>query len=452
MNTKVLSAGMSALALCVALGGLVQGVAAAGERSAAQLASAARDDAGKASKAITKRNADDAVRYAELAVALQPQSAEYRALLGQAYLIAGRFSSASTALTDSLSLSPGDGKVALNLALAQIAEGDWQGARRTLDSNSGSIAVSDRGLAMALAGDPASAVDLMLPIARQPGADAKLRQNLALSLALGGRWQDAKVVAGMDLSPTETDKRIEEWAAFARPTGRADQVASLLGVTPAGDPGFPTALALNAATPVVAVAAVAPTPVAPTPVEPTSVAPKTVVEAAPVSAAVIAPFVASKPTVVFGARAEVVQPLPVKAFVTPSAKSVVTVPFKPGVAASSIKPKNFVKPMVATTTTPGASKVSVKPVVGKGNFVVQLGAYDSAGVARDGWARASRNFSGYAPQGMPITVAGKTYYRLSVGGFDEAGAKRLCSNYRAKGGKCFVRGSAGDTAAAWTKK
>ncbi|QDZ07383.1 SPOR domain-containing protein [Sphingomonas panacisoli] len=438
MKTIGLNASLSALALCVAVGGLVQGVAAAGERTAAQLAAAARDDASKASRAIAKRNADDAVRYAELAVGEQPQSAEYRALLGQAYLIAGRFSSASTALTDSLGLAPGDGKVALNLALAQIAEGDWQGARRTLDSNSGSISVSDRGLAMALAGDPGSAVDLMLPMARQPGADSKLRQNLALSLALGGRWQDAKVVAGMDLSPTETDKRIEEWAAFARPTGRADQVASLLGVSPVSDPGQPIALALNAATPVVAVAAVAPTPV--------TGAPAAAFVAAPAPATVVDPMVAPKPSVsgvVFGARAEVVQPLPIKA--------VVTAPVKPVVASSPVKSKNFVKPLVATTT-PGASKVGVKPVVGKGNFVVQLGAYDSAGVARDGWARASRNFSGYAPQGMPITVAGKTYYRLSVGGFDEAGAKRLCSNYRAKGGKCFVRATAGDTAAAWTKK
>ena len=281
---------------------------------------------------------------------------------------------------------------------------------------------------MALAGDPAAAVDLMLPIARQPGADAKLRQNLALSLALGGRWQDAKVVAGMDLSPSETDKRIEEWAAFARPTGRADQVASLLGVSPASDPGQPVALALNAPAQVVVAAAVAPTPV---------VAP------APEPVAAADPMVAPQPAVsgiVFAPRAEVVQPLPVKAPVTV------------GAAVSPVKSSNFVKPMVATTTTPGASKVGVRPVVGKGNFVVQLGAYDSAGVARDGWARASRQFSGFAPQGMPITVAGKTYYRLSVGGFDQAGAKRLCADYRAKGGRCFVRAGAGDVAAAWTKK
>ncbi|MDB5680175.1 SPOR domain-containing protein [Sphingomonas bacterium] len=432
MKTKSLNAGLSALALCVAVGGLYQGVAAAGERSAAQLASAARDDAGKASKALTKRDAADAVRYAELAVAMQPQSAEYRALLGQAYLLAGRFASASTAFKDSLSLSPGDGKVALNLALAQVADGDWQGAHRTLDGNSGAISVSDRGLALALAGDPGAAVDLMLPIARQPGADAKLRQNLALSLALAGRWQDAKVVASMDLSPTEADKRMVEWAAFARPTGRADQVASLLGVSPSNDPGQPVALALNASAPV-ALAAIAPTPVVEAP------APVPVIAAVVAAPAPVAnPMVAPSPQVsgiVFAPRAEVVQPLPVK----------------PAVGIAPVKSRNFVKPLVATKTTPGAAVVSV----GKGNFFVQLGAYDSAGVARDGWARASRAYSGFAgqaPQGVPVTVAGKTFYRLSVGGFDEAGAKRMCSNYRAKGGRCFVRAGAGDTAANWAKR
>jgi Flp pilus assembly protein TadD len=427
MKTKVLTTSMSALALCVAVGGLYQGVAAAGERSAAQLASAARDDAGKASKALTKRDAAEAVRYAELAVAMQPQSAEYRALLGQAYLLAGRFASASTALKDSLSLSPGDGKVALNLALAQVADGDWQGAHQTLDSNSGAISVSDRGLALALAGDPVAAVDLMLPIARQPGADAKLRQNLALSLALAGRWQDAKVVASMDLSPTETDKRMVEWAAFARPAGRADQVASLLGVSPANDPGQPVALALNAAAPV-ALAAIAPTPVV-------AEAPVAVAAPAPVADPMVVPTPAVG-GVVFAPRAEVVQPLPLKA------------PVGSAVGIAPARSKNFVKPLVAAKTTPGAAMVSV----GKGNFFVQLGAYDSAGVARDGWARASRAFSGYAPQGMPITVAGKTYYRLSVGGFDEAGAKRMCSNYRARGGRCFVRAGAGDQAANFGKR
>lgn len=444
MKTKRFTAGFSALALCVALGG-AYGVASAGARSSVQDDRAAADNAAKAKKALAARKGADAVHYAELAVALRPQVADYRATLGQAYLLAGRFGSARAALADALALSPGDGKIALNLALAQIADGDWSGARQTLDRNSGSISVSDRGLAMALAGDPAGAVDLLLPVARQPGADSKLRQNLALSLALAGRWQDAKVVAAMDLAPTDVDKRLVQWAAFARPTGKADQIASLLGVTPSNDPGQPVALALNASSPVAA----APAPVdafMPKAAEPAAEA-AVAADNGAVPGAAPAPRVSA---IVFAPRAEVVQPLPV-----PTAKATIARAATPAPGTNSpfVKPVKaaFVKPLVAANSTPGATKVSV----GKGNFFVQLGAYDNAGVARDGWARASRAYSGFAgkaPQGMPVTVAGKSFYRLSVGGFDRAGATKLCQGYRAKGGVCFIREGAGDKAAAWAKR
>lgn len=441
MKSKRLTMGLSAVALCAALGGIYQGAALAGSKSSQVDDNAAATDIANAKKALADRQGGDAVRWAEAAVELRPQIADYRAVLGQAYLLAGRFASARTTFNDALTLSPGDGKVALNLALAQIAEGDWTGARQTLDSNSGSIPVSDRGLAMALAGDPASAVNLLLPVAKQAGADAKLRQNLALSLALGGRWQDARMVAGMDLSPTDADKRMTEWAAFARPASRYDQVATLLGVTPAADPGQPVALALNASTPVVASA--------PAPVD--SYMPKAPAEVAVVSAPMGAgtitpvPVVAAAPavsTVVFGPRAEVVQPLPVQPAVGNKAPMIKA-------PKSAIKAAIFVKPMAAPTT-PGAAKVSVS----KGNFYVQLGAYDSTGVARDAWGRASRaysGFAGHAPTGMSVTVKGKSFYRLSVGGFDRAGAAQLCASYRAKGGTCFVRENAGDQAVSWKR-
>jgi cell division protein FtsN len=245
----------------------------------------------------------------------------------------------------------------------------------------------------------------------------------------------------MDLSPTDADKRIVEWAAFARPASRYDQVAALLGVTPAADPGQPVALALNASTSVVASA--------PAPVD--AYMPKSSAEVAVVAAPVEpgpitpAPVVAAAPavsTVVFGPRAEVVQPLPVQPAVGSKAPLIKA-------PKSANKAAAFMKPMVAPTT-PGASKVSVS----KGNFYVQLGAYDSAGVARDAWGRASRaysGFAGHAPTGMPVTVNGKNFYRLSVGGFDRAGAAQLCANYRAKGGTCFVRENAGDQAVSWKR-
>ncbi|MBX4390432.1 hypothetical protein K4H03_30580, partial [Mycobacterium tuberculosis] len=76
--------------------------------------------------------------------------------------------------------------------------GQWDVARQTLATHSATIPASDRGLAMALAGDPAGAVALLMDISRQPGADAKTRQNLALSLALAGQWQQACAIAALD--------------------------------------------------------------------------------------------------------------------------------------------------------------------------------------------------------------------------------------------------------------
>ncbi len=76
----------------------------------------ARKFAVKATKALAKRRAADAVTFAEQAVALAPRDAAYRALLGRAYLAAGRFASATQAFTDVLMLNPADAKAALNLA------------------------------------------------------------------------------------------------------------------------------------------------------------------------------------------------------------------------------------------------------------------------------------------------------------------------------------------------
>ena len=83
---------------------------------------------------------------------------------------------------------------------------------------------------MALAGDPGGAVEVLTAAARSPEADVKTRQNLALALALAGRWPEAKAVAAVDLSPADVDKRMTQWATFARPAGAADQVSALLGV------------------------------------------------------------------------------------------------------------------------------------------------------------------------------------------------------------------------------
>lgn len=431
--------GLSGLVLAGAVAGVSSGgfTAFAGTRDADKMAAKQFD---AARKSLANGRAGAAIRAGELAVGYAPQVAEYRVLLGQAYLKAGRFTSARAAFADAVTLDPTNGKAALHLALAEIAEGQWDGARRTLDAHAGTIAVSDRGLAMALAGDPAAAVELLSEAARAPQADAKTRQNYALALALAGRWADARTVVSMDVAPDQVDARLEQWASFARPASASDQVASLLGVTPMQDPGQPVALALNAPGGATALAAQAPVD---------SFMPGAAPQAAELAAAVTPPaapqmVAASVSNVSFGARQEVVQALPVRPVRAVATKREIA----PG-AVAPVKAK-----AVGVTKPVSVVGASAPRVPAKGNFFVQLGAYDNAAVARDAWSRVARahpGFAGQSPSGMPVSTEAGTFYRLSVGGFARGDAVQLCQSYKAKGGKCFVRAGAGDKAAAWVK-
>lgn len=454
MKTRnLLSIGLSALVLTGTVGGLAFPGFVASAASAENPKRAA-SEAATARKFMAKRKADQAVQHAELAVSYAPNVADYRALLGQAYLLAGRFASAKQALTDALTLDPGNPTVALNLTLAQIAQGDWPAARRTLDEN-GNINPSDRGLAYALAGDPVRAVEILEPAARAADATPKTRQNFALSLALAGRWPEAKTVAAIDMSPADVDARIMQWASFSRPTNAYDQVASLLGVRAVQDAGQPAALALVVPSRNVGLAAVEapPAPVADavdaympgTPSNAAEVATQVsaetgvdlaAVEPAPVAEPVVEPVAVAStgPSVIFAPRAEVVQ-----AIVAPVVRPL---------PAPGARTATRVARVVPTAVAPQRVAYS------KGNFYVQLGAYDSPGVARDAWNRTARRVPGlgrHTPQGMNVSTKSGNFYRLSVGGFARGDADSLCRNVRASGATCFVRAGAGDRVASWIR-
>ena len=460
MKTRAaLTLGLSALALSGTLAVVATqagSMAFASARSESHAERRAASEAAKAQKALAKGKIAEAVLHAEAAVGFRPQVATYRVLLGTTYLKAGRFDSARQSYADAVSLEPGNGKAALNLALTQIATGDWSGARRTLDTHSDSIAASDRGLAMALAGDPTGAVEVLNVAVRRPDADAKTRQNLALSLALAGRWQEAKTMVAVDVAPQEVDQRIMQWAAFARPKSAYDQVAGLLGVTPVQDSGQPLELALNGSGPAMAAAVPPPeTPAQPASENATAVADAATTAPAPeanvaVAAVAVAPAavavapvaVTPSPTpapafssVVFGPRQEVVQRLP-------------------AVAVRAAAPVHMGSQAMPV---PGPARAVVKTArasFAKGNFFVQLGAYENAGVAKDAWGRATRrdaSFTAHTPSGMNVSTSAGKFYRLSVGGFARNDAVALCESYRAKGGTCFVRAAAGDQAASWAR-
>lgn len=436
---RILTVSVSALVLGAPLVGgptLIGGLAVASSGvETADLRRAARE-AAAATKALTKGEGQKAVTHAEAAVTLDPRNGEYRKLLGETYLFAGRFVSAAQALNEALSLDPANGRTALNLALAQIATGEWDVARQTLATHSATIPASDRGLAMALAGDPAGAVGLLMEIARQPGADAKTRQNLALSLALAGQWQQARAIAALDLSPDQVDGRIMHWASFARPQNAYDQVAALLGVTPIADNGQPERLALaHSMTSAVAATRVA-DPVETympglAPVEAVAAVAATAVDVAATDVAqgpsITAP---SGQQVVFAPRQEIVQAVPARAV-------------RAETSVASVGATKPVKVDVPTTQR-----------FTKGSWYVQLGAYDSVGVARDAWGRLIKRtpqLKGLTPASASVSTSAGAFQRLSVGGLARADADALCREVRGDGGKCFVRTAAGDKPASWAR-
>jgi Flp pilus assembly protein TadD len=444
---RILTVSVSALVLGAPLVGgptLIGGLAVASSGvETADLRRAAKE-AAAATKALKKGEGQKAVTYAESAVTLDPRNGEYRKLLGEAYLFAGRFVSATQALNEALSLDPANGRTALNLALAQIATGEWDVARQTLAMHSATIPASDRGLAMALAGDPAGAVALLMEIARQPGADAKTRQNLALSLALAGQWQQARAIAALDLSPDQVDGRIMQWASFARPQNAYDQVASLLGVTPVADNGQPERLALaHSMTSAVAATRVA-DPVetympGPAPVEAVAAVAATSVDVAATDVAqgpsITAP---SGQQIVFGPRQEIVQAIPPRA---PARSAGTTRYFK-------------TNPEKWDPSAKSAPVATAARSFAKGSWYVQLGAYDSIGVARDSWGRMVRRtpeLKGLTPSSASVSTKAGAFQRLSVGGLARADADALCREVRGDGGKCFVRAAAGDKKASWLR-
>lgn len=449
MKTRmVLSLGASALLLggtMVGCTGTDGGIASASDRNAAAAGRTAARDAARAGNALRKHDAAGAVVDAEAAVALQPRNGDYRVLLGQVYLQNGRFVSARDAFRDALALAPANGKAALNLTLAQIATGDWSGARATLGDHPSTITPADRGLAMALAGDPAGAVAVLTEAARSGNSNATIRQNLALSYALAGQWQAARVVAAADMSPADVDARMEHWAAFAHPASASDQVASLLGVQPVEDAGQPVALALNAAVPAGAAVAAAAPPVDTAELSPDAAAPQAVAlhKAEPDGGRVLAeqevPKAAAAST---SAPAQVAAPAAPAA--RPSRVATIAAPVGPVKVAAASHPMRDLRP----GSTAGLTAA-------KGNWFVQLGAYHSAGVAKDAWSRATRRMPSLAnrgPSGASITTKAGRFYRLSVGGFARADAVQLCQRVRIAGGECFVRAVAGDQVAQWVRQ
>ena len=375
--------------------------------------------------AVEQGKVEDALTLAERLVELAPRDAGYRMLLGDLYLKNGRFASAETTFGDVLALDPRNPRASLSIALAMIGQGKAGAATAELDKLSQTAAPGDVGLAYALAGDARRAISLLEPAAREPEANGRVRQNLALAYALAGEWQKARVTAAQDVSPAHLDERLAQWAEFARPDNGRNQVAMLLGVTADGeDPGQPVRLALEIEQPAIVLAEAAP----PAPqlasvsdlVEPADAAPPEVVAAVQLAAAAET-LVKPQPAVIPSVAPIAPAPIP---------------PFKP-VKAAKLAPQ----PRAAA----------------KGRFVVQIGAYRNPVQVEIAWSRAQDRFGFGAelqPVSTTVTLPGRgTFHRLSVASFEApSDAAQLCRSIKAKGGACFVRAKAGDAPVQWAER
>lgn len=374
-----------------------------------------------AEKALADRDGQKAIEAAEAAVRLEPQNAAYRQVLGRAYVMAGRFASAETALSDAMALGSNDARTVVSLALVQVAQGHADAARSLLVSRADTVPASDYGLAMAMAGDAPEGVRILSEAIHDPSVNARTRQNLAYAYALAGRWKDARMIVGMDLDPLAANKRISDWAQIAEPSLAPQRVAALMGVTiNAADAGLPVALALAPAPAGDPVQMAAAAPDAPVQTAMADVVPVATPEADSVVSAAAAPVRVAAYDFVADTR-----------------------------AAKVAAPMNRV---AAPFTTPiiRMQKVAfIKPVAtGASNWVVQLGAYDSAAVAKEKWmtmAGRSGTLAAFPVLTSQATVKGKFYHRLAISGFaSRDNAMAACRTIRARNGQCFVRESSPD--------
>ena len=419
-------------------------------------------------KALASGKTDKALEKAEAAVALDPRNAELRKTLAQAYLANGRFASARQSLDDALALGDASARTVISLALMHVAEGRTNAAQALLEQHRDTIPASDYGLALALAGDTRTGVEVLGLLIRSGDNAPKVRQNLAFAYALDGRWREAQIMAGQDLDPQVAQQRIAEWARIAHPDAHAQRVASVLGVTPAAmDPGQPVMLALSATPSMAEVAtqigqqAMAPAagpielpPVEDRPMELAGVesvpVPASELEAAPApvmaeaapSGAIVAPLLTAR---------EIVQPLPagyrrkavrkLRPEMAAKRQMIVEQEKVRVAAAPAPKPAPEAAPAKAAPAPAVFQKASFSPVSG-GAFAVQLGMFSSAANANRAWAGYSakhKDLAAFSKVAVPTTVGARTLHRLTANGFaDEKSARAMCAQVRAGGGECII--------------
>ncbi|MBE1526546.1 Flp pilus assembly protein TadD [Sphingopyxis sp. OAS728] len=454
MNRKMLmKLAVSGFVLGAATGCSGMGKMADAPSRAAGKPAVAAKSASDARVALEAGKPSKAVSLAEAAVAGSPRDAGYRALLGQAYLNNGRFASATSALTEAMELGAADSNTILSLTLAQIAQGKNQQAIALLTEHRDTVPASDLGLALALAGDAEGSIYVLNEAARAKGADARTRQNFALALALSDRWAQARIIASQDLSAAKLEGRMAEWSKLAAQPNAQVRIASLIGTAAQQDAGMPVRLALSnfgdtqmaAAEPAVELASADPAPVAAF-----APPPPVMADASSTIRSVELPM----------PERGVDGVVPVTELPQPKrAGEVILADAAPYRAAPRVAGEGRIRPAqkqaieLATVLIPKAMGFDAKKPTG---WAVQLGAYDSLGIAKEKWGSLKKRnaiLANFPASSHAATVNGRNFYRLTVNGLaTRADASSLCNELKAQGQTCFVRAMGGGETIQWASK
>lgn len=444
----------------------------------------AAGSAARAVQMLERGRADRAVGYAEAAVAMNPNDAGHRALLGQAYLAAGRFTSAEASFDAARQLGASDSRTIIGHSLALVAVGRDTEALALIDANASTLPASDYGLALAMAGQAERGAMVLTDVVRSGESTARDRQNLALSYALAGRWLEARLLAAQDLGGANVGARIEQWTAMVQSGNPTVRIAGLIGTTPVQDAGMPVRLALLGGRAPGLAMAEDPAPLATFAPPPPSnsdamvetmladagarhdapsagaeALPQPIEVAAAVPIAVPAALAGNDGALVFVSN-PVIQPLRAMiAMVAPLANPT-------AVPVNSVRSGRVAR--VAGANVPVASPVAVvertvvavaaapRGPVRTSGWAIQLGAYESQAIARENWARmAARHnaLSGHDGVTTSASVGGRTFHRLNATGFDSrAEAAATCASVASRGGTCFVRSLPASERAQWASR
>ncbi len=121
---------------------------------------------------IAARNPQEALRPLASVASLDAHDWRVRSALGAALDQLGRYTEARQAYTEALAIQPNEPGVLTNMGVSHLMEGD-----------------------------PAAAEPILRQAVAQPNAPAEARQNLAVAIALQGRFDEAQQLERIDLPP-----------------------------------------------------------------------------------------------------------------------------------------------------------------------------------------------------------------------------------------------------------